>query len=174
MGPKHRPELDGLRAVAALAVLLFHEQAPGFQGGARGLDIFFVLSGYLVTGVIWRELEQTGRLHLGAFLTRRILRLAPALYVVIAAHLILTPLLTPQFAQYAWQDALYAATYLQEYASYPRNAPSAIGHAWSLSIEMQFYILWPLLLIGGRRLGQRRTATLCVIAWIALTGWRLM
>lgn len=173
MGPKYRPELDGLRAVAAFAVLLFHVQVPGFWGGSRGLDIFFVLSGYLVTGIIWRELAQTGRLHFGAFLKRRFLRLAPALYMVIAANLILTPLLTPQISRYVWQDALYAATYLRAYASYPQNAQSVIAHTWSLSIEMQFYLLWPLLLIGAHRLGRRWTATLCVVAWAVLTGWRL-
>lgn len=151
---RYRPDIDGLRAIAVLAVLLFHAAVPGFDGGYVGVDIFFVISGFLITGVIHREM-QSGRYSLARFYERRARRIMPALLTVIAAVL----------AGAAW---LYLPG---DFEDVPRSALAAVGfvsnvwfftqtgyfdtaadfkpllHTWSLGVEEQFYIGFPILLM---------------------------
>jgi peptidoglycan/LPS O-acetylase OafA/YrhL len=160
----HRPALDGLRAIAVLAVLCNHawaEQLP-FAGGQIGVDIFFVLSGFLITTLIAEEQRGSGRVRLRNFYGRRALRILPVLVIVVcAAELVATVVGSPSnrldtiraapqallFFQ-NWDLALHQASLLGGY----------LGHTWSLSIEEQFYLLWPIALIALLRFSSPRTA----------------
>jgi peptidoglycan/LPS O-acetylase OafA/YrhL len=168
---KYNPALDGLRAVAILLVLLHHyflkDAYPQIPGGWIGVDVFFVLSGYLITSILLREYRKTGHIELGAFYLRRALRLAPALLLVCSAVLAAS-LFSPHGANIR-QSALVAVAYIQNWAV-PLNleAPGAtMDHTWSLATEEQFYLLWPLLLplVVGRR-----PLVWLTVAVVAMTG----
>jgi len=151
-----RPDLEGLRAVAVLLVLLYHARVPGVRGGYVGVDVFFVLSGFLITGLLVRELVATGRVDLPAFYARRARRLLPAasatLLVTIAlSAVVLPPLRVPDVAG----DTIAAAFYVSnirfaiQATDYLGSAlpPSPVLHFWSLGVEEQFYLFWPALLL---------------------------
>jgi len=149
--------------VAVLLVLLYHAGVPGFGGGYVGVDVFFVLSGFLITGLIVRELDETGTVSLVAFYARRARRLLPAaalviVVTVVASAVFLPPLRAPEIARDGAAAALYASNlrfafqatdYLQAELD-----PSPLLHFWSLGVEEQFYLFWPALLLivarGGR------------------------
>ncbi|MGP7997181.1 MAG: acyltransferase family protein [Streptosporangiaceae bacterium] len=150
-----RPGLDGLRALAVLAVIAFHEQLTAFPGGFLGVDVFFVLSGYLITDLLVAQWNRYGRLRLGSFWARRARRLLPALatmlVVVTAATAIIEPgqlaALRPALAAAVtyssnWWQALQQQSYFTQF-----GPPPPLQHLWSLAIEEQFYLVWPLLLI---------------------------
>ena len=176
-----RPDLEGLRAVAVGLVLLFHAGVPHVDGGYIGVDVFFVLSGFLITGLIVRELEKTGTVSLPAFYARRARRLLPAAAValiatVIASALFLPPLSVPDVAGDGAAAALYvsnmrfalqATDYLQS-----ASAPSPLLHYWSLGLEEQFYLFWPALLLffarGGRGTIGRLAAVVAVVFGVSL------
>ena len=146
-----RADIEGLRGVAVLLVLLFHASL-GFSGGYVGVDIFFVISGFLITGLLLREIEETGRVSLKKFYARRARRLLPAASVVLILSLIgsifiLPPLLIPGAAADIASAALYVsnmafANHAIDYFAIG-SAPSPILHFWSLSVEEQFYMFWP-------------------------------
>lgn len=170
-GTRFRPDLEGLRAVAVILVLLFHAEVPGLAGGFVGVDVFFVLSGYLITALLLREIQGTGTIALAAFYARRLRRLLPAaavaLYVTVAASaILLPPLRVPGVAADGVAAALYASNlrFAFQATDYLQSAadPSPLLHFWSLGVEEQFYVLWPALLLAvGRRPGlERRIATL--------------
>jgi peptidoglycan/LPS O-acetylase OafA/YrhL len=141
------PELDGLRGVAILLVVGFHAGVPGFGiGGYLGVDLFFVLSGYLITSVILREIEMTGRFDVLAFYARRSLRLFPALLLVCVALALAAPFLsnTRQIVADEIATLGYIANWTRAFGS---GSPMYLGHAWSLAIEEQFYLIWPALLL---------------------------
>ncbi len=150
-----RPDLEGLRGVAVLLVLLYHARAPLVRGGFIGVDVFFVLSGFLITGIIVRELMGTGRLSLSGFYARRARRLLPAAALVlvvtmIASAILLPPLRVPAVADDTISAALYVSNirFAVQATDYLGSelAPSPVLHFWSLSVEEQFYIFWPTLL----------------------------
>ena len=151
-----RPDLEGLRAVAVLMVLLYHARVPGIAGGYVGVDVFFVLSGFLITGLLVRELVATGRVDLPAFYARRSRRLLPAaaatlLATIILSALILPPLRVPDIAGDTAAAALYASNmrFAIQATDYLGSvlAPSPVLHFWSLGVEEQFYLIWPALLL---------------------------
>ena len=165
-----RPDLEGLRAVAVVLVPLYHAAVPGFTGGYVGVDVFFVLSGFLITGLLLREVRRTGTISLPSFYARRARRLLPAsalvlLVTMVASALVLPPLLVPGVAGDAAAASLYvsnmrfafqATDYLQA-----EMAPSPLLHFWSLGVEEQFYVFWPalvLLIARGRADAGRRVA----------------
>ncbi|MBY5160986.1 acyltransferase family protein [Salsipaludibacter albus] len=173
----HRPHLDGLRAVAVYLVLLFHARLPAFAGGFVGVDVFFVLSGYLVTNVILADVAIVGRLRFGRFYARRARRLIPASALAIVgtavgAVLVAAPLDRLALVGDARAASLWYANwhFIVEAADYFNvgQAESPYLHFWSLAIEEQFYLVFPVLLMGlwvltGRRL-RRVIAAVAVLA----------
>jgi peptidoglycan/LPS O-acetylase OafA/YrhL len=140
---RYNPALDGLRAVAILLVLFDH--AGGFAGGLIGVDVFFVLSGYLITSILLRELRETGDISLSNFYWRRALRLFPAM-VVLAAFEVVRSLFNPHGVQMR-ESVLAASLYLQNFDNVSQFTHLGLmGHTWSLATEEQFYLLWPLAL----------------------------
>jgi peptidoglycan/LPS O-acetylase OafA/YrhL len=154
-----RPDIEGLRAIAVLGVVLFHAQLKALSGGYVGVDVFFVISGYLITGLLWREVEQTSRINLAAFYGRRARRLLPASILVIvvtaiASHYWLPPLEVPSVAKDGIAASLYVANYRfaitqTNYLNPASSLVSPYQHYWSLGVEEQFYLLWPLLLLAA-------------------------
>lgn len=162
--------LDGLRAIAVLSVMLYHLQQPGlFPGGYVGVDIFFVLSGFLITDLLVSENRQNGRVDLRAFYTRRALRLLPALAIVVAV-VVAAVLLIRTFAQFR-PDTLKSVPYVVLYTANWRFTGSHIaglsmlGHTWSLSIEEQYYVIWPIVMLWAWR---RWKGSSRLVAWISL------
>ncbi|MGH3549631.1 MAG: acyltransferase family protein [Pseudonocardiaceae bacterium] len=148
--------LDGMRAVAVMVVVAFHAGLSWLPGGFLGVDVFFVLSGYLITTLLLAEVDRTGRLDLMAFWARRARRLLPALVIVVAVVSAVRPVvLSPAETLLVRDDALSALAYLANWRMILRGtdyfaqtaAPSPLQHTWSLAIEEQFYLLWPLVLL---------------------------
>lgn len=162
MGLKYEPSLDGLRAVAVLFVIAYHARAPYAAGGGRGVDLFFVLSGYLITGNL-----AAGNLSVSTFWKRRAVRLLPALFVMTAVSLAIAPWLIPRYAGTAWRDALLALTYTMNFAQAVKPWDNIFLHTWSLAAEVQFYLIWPLILPFLLR---RNPAMLLPALWLAMLG----
>ena len=159
------PWLDGLRALAVAAVLAFHSGATRATGGSVGVDVFFVLSGFLITLLLMREHAATGRLHLGRFYARRVLRLMPALVVLLAGCLVYAALAAHPVGTGDLHATLPGALfYVSDFQAAAGRLPmfGLTEHTWSLSIEEHFYLLWPLLL--GVLLA--RGASLRLLAWV--------
>jgi peptidoglycan/LPS O-acetylase OafA/YrhL len=173
-----RSDIEGLRAVAILLVVAYHAHVPYFQGGFVGVDVFFVLSGYLITGLLLKEIAETGKVDLMRFYARRVKRLLPAvalmLFVtVVAAYIIYSPLEQIGLPNSAFATAGYASNlYFARIATdYLRAATTDINpflHTWSLSVEEQFYLLWPMLILFAVR-PKRTTLILGVVAVVSLT-----
>ena len=168
------PHVQGLRAIAVLAVVLYHFWPARFSGGYVGVDIFFVISGFLITAHLMRELTATGTVRLGQFWARRARRLLPAslLVLLFCALVAMSPYLTPTSALPNEVREILASTFYVENwylalnsADYLNHAgdPTTVQHYWSLSLEEQFYVMWPLHhAAGGMDRGEvvpRRAAT---------------
>jgi peptidoglycan/LPS O-acetylase OafA/YrhL len=153
---RFRGDVEGLRAVAVVAVVLFHVGVPGVDGGFVGVDVFFVLSGFLITGLLLDEVQRTGRVSLRSFWARRARRLLPLatlvhLATLVGAWLVLTPLELPA----AGRDALWAGAFgmnlllaRQGVDYHASSEPSLYQHYWSLGVEEQFYLAWPVVVAG--------------------------
>ncbi|MEM7273460.1 MAG: acyltransferase family protein [Actinomycetota bacterium] len=178
----HRPALDGTRALAVYLVLAFHAGVTAFEGGFIGVDVFFVLSGYLMTNVLLAEADRTGTIRLRRFYARRARRLLPAAVVTIIATAALLLLVVPlaerlRLIDDAQASLLYVANweYVLSATDYfaSEDAASPFLHFWSLSLEEQYYVFFPLLLIGmlavARRLG-RVTILPIVLGGLALAS----
>ncbi len=189
-----RPDIEGLRAVAVLAVVLFHAEVPGVGGGFVGVDVFFVISGFLITGLLWREANTTGTVRLRRFYGARARRLLPASATVGVITMIGSAVLLPPLqARTVIGDGIASALYVSNYwfilqgvdyfaATMP---PSPFQHYWSLGVEEQFYLVWPALIIGTawliRRVRRRTRAEatssqrpyLVVLALVAAVSFAL-
>ncbi|MGE2689018.1 acyltransferase family protein [Mycolicibacterium pulveris] len=163
-GTRFRADIEGLRAVAVLAVVLFHADVPGLDGGFIGVDVFFVISGFLITGMLWREVNASGTVRLGRFYGARARRLLPAsaavaIVTMIGAAVLLPPLQSAPVFDDGVASALYVGNiwlFLAKADYFSPDTPSPFLHYWSLAVEEQFYLVWPILLIGVAWLIRRR------------------
>ncbi len=163
---RYHPGLDGLRAVAVLAVIAYHLGFGWASGGLLGVEVFFVLSGYLITDLLVNEHRRSGRVDLGQFWLRRAKRLLPALFVMLAAVVVWATLVDPARLAAVRSDLPAAVLYVSNWwfifhhVSYFARfgPPSPLGHLWSLAIEEQFYVVWPLVVVAAFRLARWRRA----------------
>jgi peptidoglycan/LPS O-acetylase OafA/YrhL len=179
---KFRPDIEGLRAVAILLVVLYHARVSAVPGGYVGVDVFFVISGFLITRQLVTEVARTGKLSIAGFYARRMRRLLPASTLVLVVTLIAAKVWLPVLQLKALtRDVLYIVVYAMNYhlAAAKTNylnadtPPSPLQHYWSLAVEEQFYFVWPLLILAVAVLASRRkyvvlTAVLAAIAAVSL------
>ena len=163
----YRPGLDGLRAVAVSLVIAAHLAIPHMAGGVIGVDIFFVLSGFLITGLLVEELRRTGQVDYRGFYRRRAFRLFPALVILLpaislAAHVI--PTIDRETANQTTNAVPWIVLYVANWARATGTQLGLFGHTWSLAIEEQFYLLWPAALVAliSSRLGRTGAALLAL------------
>jgi peptidoglycan/LPS O-acetylase OafA/YrhL len=198
----YRREVDGLRAFAVLPVMLFHAGFQGFSGGFVGVDVFFVISGYLITSIIIAELDR-GTFSIANFYERRARRILPALFLVMiccipAAWIYLLPIDMKDFVQSVMAVSLFSSNILFWSESGYFDTASELKpllHTWSLAVEEQFYVIFPLLLMLLWRSGRKRVLmalgvllaiSLAVAQWAAtaqpsaaffllpMRGWELL
>ncbi|MFB9316612.1 acyltransferase family protein [Cryptosporangium minutisporangium] len=180
-GHRYSPALDGIRAISVIAILLYHG-GVALPGGFLGVDVFFVLSGYLITSLLLMEHDRTGGLHLKNFWIRRARRLLPALVLMVAAVLVLFPMLGVEWPPSTRGDALAVLLYVSNWwfvlrgESYAQafEDPSPFQHTWSLAIEEQWYVLLPLVLVVMFRSKAGRRALGWLLAVAALGSAALM
>ncbi len=181
---RYRPGLDGVRALAVAAVILYHAQVSWMKGGFLGVDVFFVLSGYLITSLLLSERERTGKIDLLAFWSRRARRLLPALFLVIAGVAVYAVVwaaptelgrirndgLASLLYVANWKFIVDGSTYFQQL-----QAPSPLAHMWSLAVEEQWYVLWPMLLLVLMRVVRANNRVFAAaVAALALCSAALM
>lgn len=140
----HNPALDGLRGVAILMVMLFHFGMPGATAGFLGVTVFFTLSGFLITGLLANEWDRTNNVSLRRFYTRRALRLLPALCFLL---IVWSPFRSPIEIAAA---ASYFTNWIISYNLVSSLEFGPFGHLWSLAVEEQFYLIWPIVLLAVR------------------------
>ena len=187
-GLRRMPALDGLRALAVVAVLLYHADVSFVPGGFLGVDVFFVLSGFLITALLLRELGRRGRIGFGAFYLGRARRLLPALFVLLLVVALAAAFVVRDAASTVRTDLLAAVGYVANWwfvvkeSSYFEGLgrPPMLQHLWSLSVEEQFYLLWPaiaLLAYRWRRVrgvlivsGVGALASTLLMAWLSVRG----
>ena len=178
--PGFRPEIQALRAVAVTLVVVYHLWPDALPGGYVGVDVFFVISGFLITGGLWSEVKRAGRIGLAGFWARRIRRLLPAASVVLVASLVLALLFVPRPL---WQptvvqigaSALYVQNWVLAAGSIDylaaEEAPTLVQHFWSLSVEEQFYLVWPLVMLLAVVVSRRRAVVLAAFGMLALASF---
>ena len=179
-----RPDIEGLRAVAVVVVVLFHARIAMFAGGFVGVDVFFVLSGFLITRLLLREVATTGTISLPHFWARRARRLLPASCVVVVVTVLASQVLLSPIAQRPLAtDAIAAGGFVLNFvfanrlgdyfASQLGRTPSPLLHFWSLAVEEQFYLFWPLALLSLRRRPRRyrRLVTVMMIVVALMSFW---
>ncbi|MFZ4810312.1 MAG: acyltransferase family protein [Ilumatobacteraceae bacterium] len=157
----HLPGLDGLRALAVVAVMLYHARSSWLHGGFLGVEVFFVISGYLITLLLIGEHERTGTVDLRSFWIRRFRRLLPAMYVMLALLMVYLAVFMRQAQGRVRGDILAGVLYVSNWyqiwvgAGYTANEAFApLRHLWSLAVEEQFYFIWPLVMVVILRRGQ--------------------
>ncbi|HEY9225047.1 MAG TPA: acyltransferase family protein [Gemmatimonadaceae bacterium] len=178
--PGFRPDIEGLRGAAILLVVAFHAAVPGLVGGYVGVDVFFVLSGFFITGLLAREITTTGSLDLTEFYARRARRLLPAFLVVLFATIVIAllfyaPIDRPKIAFDARAVALHYGNVLfaRDAVNYHASSQNPFLHTWSLAVEEQFYVIWPLLFLfvgrfyAGKESINKQLMTAVVIAGAA-------
>jgi peptidoglycan/LPS O-acetylase OafA/YrhL len=177
--PRRLPALDGIRGLAVLSIMMFHSGATWFAGGGIGVDVFFVLSGFLITGLLLDERRGTGRIRLRSFYARRVLRLLPALLLVVGFLFVWSFVggLGSQQVHELRRGLVFTLGYAANVqVAFLGELPpfSLVAHMWSLAIEEQFYLVWPLVLALLLRLRFRtgQVLVVAVVAALASTVWR--
>jgi peptidoglycan/LPS O-acetylase OafA/YrhL len=172
-----RPDVEGLRAIAVGLVLLYHAGLPSLSGGFVGVDVFFVISGFLITGLLVKEVQRTGTISLAGFYARRAKRLLPAAATVLATTVALTMVFIPRVS---WEeiggDIVASALYVVNWRLADRSVDylaedseaSPVQHYWSLAVEEQYYLVWPLVLLAVVFLLRKRGKQLGNHLWIGL------
>lgn len=177
---RYLPGLDGVRAVAVGAVVGYHLKAPFFDGGLLGVSVFFTLSGYLITSLLIHGFERRGRTPLKDFWIRRARRLLPALFLMLPVVAVTAAIARPEKLGATLRQVLYALLYVANWTTIARGddyfqrftGPGPLDHLWSLSIEEQFYIAWPLVVLALLWLGARfvRGRTFLAIGTVLLAA----
>jgi len=170
--PAYLPGLDGMRALAVLAVLLFHAGTSWLPGGFLGVEVFFVISGYIITRNLLAEWRARGRIDVRAFWLRRARRLLPAVYVLLVALIAWAVFVHPEEAAELRRDSLAALAYVTNwylvFVDEPYfetfGRPSLLRHLWSLAVEEQFYLLWPVVLTAALGVMRPRFVALLTVA----------
>ena len=176
----HRPALDGLRGTFVLLVVAIYADIPFMQGAGLGVDLFFVLSGFLITCLLVQEWRQRGSISLKRFYARRALRLLPALYALLLVVGLITLTMMKGEAALANQRGvvlsfLYSSNWFTLLFSDWKVGLGLMGHSWSLAIEEQFYLVWPLILMGllSLRMTGKQLAGCVGLLAVGAAGWRL-
>ncbi|MGI9624905.1 MAG: acyltransferase family protein [Acidimicrobiales bacterium] len=167
--------IDGVRAIAIVAVLLYHGDVPWIPGGFLGVEVFFVVSGYLITALLLREHTETGTIRIGRFIGRRARRLLPALGIYLVGSYLIALVLArdvlDSFREGIWAAVFYVYNWfaIGNDISYAEGfgRKSFLHHLWSLAIEEQFYLLWPLILLAGMAVIGRRWMFIVTLGLIA-------
>jgi peptidoglycan/LPS O-acetylase OafA/YrhL len=181
------PGLDGIRAIAVGSVVAYHLGVPHFDGGLLGVSVFFTLSGYLITSLLVRGYEERGRVDLKNFWIRRARRLLPALVLMLPVVVVTTAIARPDKLVATGRQALYALMYVANWTTISNGddyfqrfaSPGPLDHLWSLAIEEQFYIVWPLLVLAllaiGKKLGkaQRVPLAFVTVAFTLASTWAI-
>lgn len=170
----YKPALTGVRFIGVFFVMLYHANVPWMQGGFFMLDVFFVLSGFLITSLLVSEMTETGSLGLARFWSRRAKRLVPALFLLVGAVAVFVALVpsrlgTPDLRGDGISALLYVSNWrfaLNGSSYFDNFNPSLFRHTWSLSIEEQFYVLWPLLFVVGYKMLKGRLELMALIAGV--------
>ena len=155
-----RPDIQGMRAVAVLLVVLSHAQVTAFRGGFIGVDVFFVISGFVITGLLLRERSATGKTNILAFYGRRARRIIPAAMLVIVVTVIATRVLIGgSAASFAASEARWASVFLapQVKNNIFHPVPTPLGNYWSLAVEEQFYLVYPMMLVLAAGIARRNS-----------------
>lgn len=175
--PRYWPALDGLRALAVLAVVAFHAGAAWLPAGFLGVDVFFVISGFLITTLLLRESERGGAISLSDFWRRRAARLLPALLLMLAGVAAYLLLAAPDLLSRFLQDVRFALVFvtnwdfiLRDVPYFAQWQPSLGTHLWSLAVEEQFYLIWPLAVVVALRLGGRRAVGILAVVLAAASA----
>ena len=175
--PRYWPALDGLRALAVLAVVAFHAGAAWLPAGFLGVDVFFVISGFLITTLLLRESESRGAISLSDFWRRRAARLLPALLLMLAGVAAYLLLAAPDLLSRFLQDVRFALFFvtnwdfiLRDVPYFAQWQPSLGTHLWSLAVEEQFYLVWPLVVVVALRLGGRRAVGILAVVLAAASA----
>jgi peptidoglycan/LPS O-acetylase OafA/YrhL len=178
-GPGFRPDIQGLRALAVSMVVIYHLYPALLPGGFAGVDVFFVISGFLITGHLWRGYQRDGRVRLLDFWGRRARRLVPAAALVllvtwVVSRLVLPPVRLADTAGQIRASALYFQNWqlAHEAVDYltAKNPATPVQHFWSLSVEEQFYLVWPLLFVVAALAGRRHRSVVLVALVVTLTA----
>ena len=175
MAINYRPELDGLRALAVLAVMLFHSSLNGNRilwWGYGGVDIFFVLSGFLISKILILEIERSGTVDFCQFFLRRAARLIPALLSMLATTSVVFYWLFPALRSPLRSDGIVAALYLMDFAALLPQKDNPYLHTWSLAIEVQFYLVWPVVVLYLSKIPRNAAAAILLMSWVIVTGIR--
>lgn len=174
--------LDGLRVLAILAVLVYHANPSWLPGGYFGVTVFFVITGYLTTLSIEREIGRTGRLDYPRFVLKRVTRLLPSMLAVVGVSTLLCVFLAPNLLPKVKSDAVPALLFVENVfyivrkVSYFANAglPSPLTHFWYLGVVMQFYVVWPLVLLGMRKVVRSRRTACSAVGILSVASAVLM
>lgn len=171
---QYLPGLDGLRGVMALGVLSYHVRPAWFPGAPAFMDVFFLISGFLITLVLQKNIARTGTLQLVRFWKRRLQRLYPAMFAMVATYTLIAFLLLDDVG-HVLKDAAETLLYVSNLTKLHNNAiPTFFGHSWSLAVEEQFYLLWPLLFLASikARLYWKAMLGLLAVVMVAAVAWR--
>src|SRR5437763_4001920 len=175
---RYVPGLDGLRAVAVLCVIAYHIGAPWARGGMLGVGVFFTLSGYLITDLLLEHYRRNGDLGLGQFWLRRARRLLPALFLMLAVVSVWVAVFDASQLDAVRRQVISGAFYFANWSTIAAHgsyfsrfaAPLPLDHLWSLSIEEQFYLVWPWLLMLGVWLAPTRRGLLVMTVGLAVAS----
>jgi peptidoglycan/LPS O-acetylase OafA/YrhL len=179
----YRPELDGLRGIAVLAVIAGHAHLPIQLAGYIGVDVFFVVSGFLITSLLLQEWDDTGTISIRQFYARRALRIGPAFLVLLLATAVYTLIFAvPEVSLVMWRAILISGSYLSNWATALPDSPQPLGfltHTWSLAAEEQYYLIWPVLMCAALRWGANRRAmaqgiAAGIVALLLLRVWLIL